>query len=309
MTPGQLTTAAHLRALVAINAEKTTAARAAARNANAARAPGPRIAAPPARPRRGAAARAAAATHAAQRHDHPHLHLTRKRGAADRGRRISHRQDVERIQRARHFGRSRRADRRHRFDDRRLYPAMLMAPDAPPPKGRSVVHRVTAHLRSNLVGWVALFVALGGTGYAAASHAHSNTINACANKHTGQLSVRHGARCKRGQVKISWAKQGPKGPAGTSAIQAFGAVGATGIVNPNGGISVQHTGPGVFVVTATTPGCANGLNDPTATVTSPNPSNNPAAGSSAGPVDRRQRRHRPVHRTYGVDQRRLLHPG
>src|ERR1700760_867219 len=29
------------------------------------------------------------------------------------------------------------------------------------------VHRAIAHLRGNLVGWVALFVALGGTGYAA----------------------------------------------------------------------------------------------------------------------------------------------
>jgi hypothetical protein len=129
------------------------------------------------------------------------------------------------------------------------------------------VHRVIAQLRGNLVGWIALFVALGGTGYAATSRSHAN-INACANKKTGQLSIRHGARCKRGQVKLSWAKQGPKGPAGTSAIQAFGAVGATGIVNPNGGISIQHTGPGVFVVTATSPGCAKGLNDPTATVTS-----------------------------------------
>jgi hypothetical protein len=31
------------------------------------------------------------------------------------------------------------------------------------------VHRVIAHLRSNLVGWIALFIALGGTGYAAIS--------------------------------------------------------------------------------------------------------------------------------------------
>ena len=77
------------------------------------------------------------------------------------------------------------------------------------------VHRVTSHLRSNLVGWIALFVALGGTGYAATSHAHSSAINACANKKTGELSVRHGARCKRGQVKLSWAKQGPRGAAGT----------------------------------------------------------------------------------------------
>jgi hypothetical protein len=142
------------------------------------------------------------------------------------------------------------------------------------------VHRLIAHMRTHLVGWVALFVALGGTGYAAASHAHSNTINACASKRTGQLSIRHGARCHRGQVKVSWAKQGPKGRAGTSAIQAFGAVGATGIVIPNGGISVQHTGTGVFVVTATTPGCATGSNDPTATVTSPNPSNNPPPGAA-----------------------------
>lgn len=31
------------------------------------------------------------------------------------------------------------------------------------------VHRLIAHLRNNLVGWIALFVALGGTGYAAIS--------------------------------------------------------------------------------------------------------------------------------------------
>jgi hypothetical protein len=31
------------------------------------------------------------------------------------------------------------------------------------------VHRLIAHLRGNLVGWIALFVALGGTGYAAIS--------------------------------------------------------------------------------------------------------------------------------------------
>jgi hypothetical protein len=36
-------------------------------------------------------------------------------------------------------------------------------------KGRPHVHRLAAHLRTNLVGWVALFVALGGTGYAAIS--------------------------------------------------------------------------------------------------------------------------------------------
>jgi hypothetical protein len=142
------------------------------------------------------------------------------------------------------------------------------------------VHRLIAHLRSNLVGWIALFVAIGGTGYAATSHPHSNTVNACANKKTGELSIRHGARCKRGQVKLSWAKQGPKGPAGTSAIQAFGAVGDTGIVNPNDGISLQHSGPGVFVVTITLHGCATGLNDPTATVTSPSPSIGPPAGAA-----------------------------
>ncbi len=32
-----------------------------------------------------------------------------------------------------------------------------------------LVHRVIAHVRNNLVGWIALFVALGGTGYAAIS--------------------------------------------------------------------------------------------------------------------------------------------
>jgi hypothetical protein len=157
---------------------------------------------------------------------------------------------------------------------------MLMNSDSPSPKARSAMHRVIAHFRGNLVGWVALFVALGGTGYAATNHSHSNNVNACANKKTGQLSIRHGARCKRGQVKVSWAKQGPKGAAGTSAIQAFGAVGPSGIVNPNDGISLLHTGPGVFVVTITSPGCAKGLNDPTATVTSPNVSDFVPSGAA-----------------------------
>lgn len=157
---------------------------------------------------------------------------------------------------------------------------MLTNPDSPPAKGSSLVHRILDHLRSNLIGWIALFIALGGTGYAAASHTHSNTINACANKKTGQLSIRHGSRCKRGQIKVSWGKQGPTGPAGTSAIQAFGSVGATGIVNPNAGISIQHTGAGTYVVTATSAGCANGLNDPTATVTTSSPSNIPPPGAA-----------------------------
>jgi hypothetical protein len=157
---------------------------------------------------------------------------------------------------------------------------MFMTPGPPTAKGIPPVHRLIGHLRSNLVAWLALFVALGGTGYAAAAHRHSNTINACANKRTGQLSIRHGARCKRGQVKVSWAKQGPRGKAGTSAVQAFGAVGATGIVIPNGGISLQHTGVGVYLVTVTAAGCAHGLNDPTATVTSPDPSNNPPPGAA-----------------------------
>jgi hypothetical protein len=129
------------------------------------------------------------------------------------------------------------------------------------------MQRAIVHLRGNLVGWIALFVALGGTGYAAASHARSSTVNGCANKKSGELFIRHGGRCRRGQVKVSWAKQGPRGLSGTNAIQAFGSVGASGIVIPNGGISVQHSGPGIYVVTATTRGCAHGLNDPTVTAT------------------------------------------
>lgn len=142
------------------------------------------------------------------------------------------------------------------------------------------MHRIIDHLRTNLVGWIALFIALGGTGYAAVGHSRaSNTINACANKKTGELWIRKGKRCKRGQAKVSWGKQGPAGPAGSSAIQAFGAVSATGIVIPNGGITVQHTASGVYVVTPTSSGCANGLDDPTVTPTTPSPSNNPPPGA------------------------------
>ena len=166
VTAGQLTTAAHLRAMVAINDEKRAAAEPRQKSAVPAQRPHSARSAPA--QAEGGSPRRGANPHDAH-HGRLHRHPTRERVAIDRRRRISHHQPVEHIQPAHDLGRSRRTDGRHRFDQRRLYPPVLMGPDAPPPKGRSVVHRVIAHLRSNLVGWVALFVALGGTGYAAIS--------------------------------------------------------------------------------------------------------------------------------------------
>jgi hypothetical protein len=45
----------------------------------------------------------------------------------------------------------------------------MNSPPVPSSERQARLHRVIAHLRANLVGWIALFVALGGTGYAAIS--------------------------------------------------------------------------------------------------------------------------------------------
>src|SRR6202012_4426865 len=103
------------------------------------------------------------------------------------------------------------------------------------------VHRTGAARR--LVGYVgrhhialiALFLALGGTSYAATDGFSSSTspLYACVTKHFGTLNLTsRSASCPRGQEKIWWnragrpGRRGPAGPRGTK--------GATGQAGPRG---------------------------------------------------------------------------
>jgi hypothetical protein len=72
---------------------------------------------------------------------------------------------------------------------------------------------VAGYVRRHHLGLLALFVALGGTGYAAVRSARATpTIHACASKKTGALTLaRAHDRCRHGQRKVNWALKGPRG--------------------------------------------------------------------------------------------------
>lgn len=72
---------------------------------------------------------------------------------------------------------------------------------------------------------VALFAAVGGGAYAAASS--GSTITVCVKKKGGSLYK--AKRCAKGDAKLTWNKLGRQGPAGTT-----GATGATGATGPAG---------------------------------------------------------------------------
>src|SRR3954465_5044277 len=83
-----------------------------------------------------------------------------------------------------------------------------------------MIGSVRAHLRQNVVAYLALFVALGGTGAFAATVLVSadGTISGCVakkGKHKGALRVvKPGARCKRRETAIAFNQRGQPGTAG-----------------------------------------------------------------------------------------------
>jgi hypothetical protein len=106
--------------------------------------------------------------------------------------------------------------------------------------------RITGHLRNNLIAYVALFAALGGTSYAAAVQgAAEKKITACYAKKTGsvRLLVKAKAKCRKKTEKaLAWNQAGPAGPAGAAgAAGAPGAAGAAGEQGPRG--EKGETGP------------------------------------------------------------------
>jgi hypothetical protein len=94
------------------------------------------------------------------------------------------------------------------------------------------VHRLIAHLRSNLVGWIALFVALGGTGYAAVAIPRNSVGSAQIRNHS-----------------ISPVKFNPKSIGGS--VRAWAIVRSTGKVVAGTGhprVDFVSSSPGLFAI-------------------------------------------------------------
>ena len=91
---------------------------------------------------------------------------------------------------------------------------------------------------SNAVGFLALFVALGGVGYAATGGFTSGgTLRACANEEGVIRLLKPGKKCKKGQKAVSWNQVGPAGAAGANG--SAGAPGATGATGAKGAQGIE----------------------------------------------------------------------
>jgi hypothetical protein len=133
------------------------------------------------------------------------------------------------------------------------------------------------HLRSNIVAYVALAVAVGSGGsYALAATTSNGTIAVCVDNGSGVMHVAKHPRCGHGQSRI-----------GLSSALDRPTVGA--LVAPNGGVtsglglSIGHAGAGVYDVTITAAKCRGALNN--APVVSVNESQPPGGwGTGVFPV-------------------------
>ena len=129
-------------------------------------------------------------------------------------------------------------------------------PDTPKPSGRRIalrhVRSVGRHLRSNVVAYVALAVAVGGGGsYALAAVSASNgSINVCVDNGSGVMHLAKHARCGRHQSRIglSAALDRPTG-------RAWASVAPNGFINRGSGLSIAYAGVGTYNVTVTAASC------------------------------------------------------
>lgn len=89
------------------------------------------------------------------------------------------------------------------------------------------------YLRSNVLGALALFLALGGTGFAATGgFSRGGTLKACVNEEGRVKLLTSAGHCKRGQSVVSWNQVGPQGAKGTPG--AAGVPGTAGAPGPRG---------------------------------------------------------------------------
>jgi hypothetical protein len=118
-----------------------------------------------------------------------------------------------------------------------------------------VHHRILRHLQNNVVGYIALIVAVAGSGsYALAnlSQPPIKTVGVCVDKGTSVLHLQTRARCGHGQTRILLAPGGEGSP-----INAWATAGPDGTILIGQGVRIQHTGSGTYEVTVTARSCRN----------------------------------------------------
>lgn len=119
------------------------------------------------------------------------------------------------------------------------------------------LHAPLRHLRSNIVAYLALAVAVGSGGsYALAATSSNGTVDVCVDNGSGVMHLAKHPRCGRHQSRI-----------GLSSALDRPTVSAWGTANENGGIesavgaSITHSAVGVYDVKVTAASCRHAFNN------------------------------------------------
>jgi len=147
------------------------------------------------------------------------------------------------------------------------------------------LYGVGRHLRSNVVAYLALVVAVGtGGSYALAATANNGTTAVCVDKGSGLMHLAKHPRCGRHQTRIGLSSALDRAP-----VNAWAEVVFDGHVVTGAGVSIRHAGVGVYNVTVTAASCRDaGNNAPVVSVSDSEPPGGQATTSFpvawAGPV-------------------------
>ena len=120
------------------------------------------------------------------------------------------------------------------------------------------LHGVGRHLRSNVVAYLALAVAVGSGGsYALAATASNGTIAVCVDKGSGVMHLAKHPRCGRHQSRI-----GLSSALDRPTVSAWAAgQSSTDTSRAVTGLSITHAGAGVYEVTVTAASCRDAVNN------------------------------------------------
>jgi hypothetical protein len=141
-----------------------------------------------------------------------------------------------------------------------------------------VKKRLLHHVQQNTVAYIALVVAVAGSGgsYAVASTTHRSssakhhsptTLSACVNNRTGEMILDRRGRCRRGRHKVTWDVKGRRGATGATGPTIAAAVSASDLDSGTPltgiqGLTVRRVGIGSYSVQVTNPACARQVNVP-----------------------------------------------
>jgi hypothetical protein len=151
----------------------------------------------------------------------------------------------------------------------------------PHDNGVPVTRRILQHAKQHCVAYLALCVAVVGSGgsYAVAATAHDTssarrhtptTLAACVNDRTGEMVLDRRGRCRAGRHKVTWdvkGRRGATGPAGTPIIAAVNVSDLlAGVALPAiQGLTVQRVEIGSYLMQVTNPQCTKRQNVPVVT--------------------------------------------